>query len=176
MRALGSSLSNLSLKHRLSLLTASLLLGIILPTTAPAYCGVKQSALAVGREQLLNLTQPLVNLPQQSTTNLLSPISATATNEPAVIVFLQSPSPVLQQFGSAQIPNVQVHLLSANKSLALSPPEDSSAAAVAVLTSEFEDCATDPFKVRGSTGMVKYIAAYRAVAAAKDNKRNCHKS
>jgi hypothetical protein len=145
MRALGSSLSNLSLKHRLSLLTASLLLGIILPTTAAAYCGVKQSALAVGREQLLNLTQPLVNLPQQSTTNLLSPISK-VTNEPAVIVFFPSDSSVLQQFGSAQNPNgSQVELWSVKKSLALSPPEDSSAAAVAVLTSEFEDCATDGF-------------------------------
>jgi hypothetical protein len=116
MRALGSSLSSLSIKHRLSLLTASLLPGIILTSTGASCCGVKQSALAVGRERLLNLTQPLANLSQQSTRKQLSEVS-TATNKAAVVAFLQSPSSVLQQFGSAQNPNgLQLELWSANNS------------------------------------------------------------
>ena len=168
MRALGHSLSNLSVKHRLSLLIATLPLGITLTSTGASYRGIKQAALAVGRERLLNLIQPLVNLSQHSTTNLPSRIS-TATNEPAVIAFLQSPSSVLQQSNSAQNPNgLQVQLWCVSNSLALSLLEGSSAA-VADLTSEFQGCATEPFKVPGSTGMVKDIAAYRAVAAAEDN-------
>src|SRR6266853_6017577 len=85
------SVSNLPIKHRLPLLIGTLLFGVILSSIWASYRGVKESALEVGRERLLSLTQQLVNQSQQSMSILLNR-TATAANDPAFRRFLLSPS------------------------------------------------------------------------------------
>ena len=99
------SLSNLSIKHRLPLLIGTLLLGIIIASTWASYRGVQESALAVGRERLQNLTQQLANLSQQSNSLLLTKTS-TAANSPAIRAFLQSPSPGTRAGASRSSPAI----------------------------------------------------------------------
>ena len=170
------SLSNLSIKHRLPLLIGTLLSGIIIASTWAAYRGVKQSALELGRERLLSLTEQLASLSQQSTVTLTGR-TLTVANDPAIQVFLRSPSPatrpgaaaVLQQFTAPQDPNyLQVELWSANHALVLAVP-DGSTPEPADLKTEFKQCATDPFKTAGAMRLVKDTVAYPVVAAVKDD-------
>src|SRR6266576_2427548 len=92
MQPSRSSISVISIKHRLPLLIGALLLGILVASTWAAYSGVKESALAVGRERLQNLTKQLAILFQQSN-HLLITRAFTTANDPAIKAFLQSPSP-----------------------------------------------------------------------------------
>jgi|GEM_PF-384597 len=170
------SLSNLSIKHRLPLLIGTLLSGIIIASTWAAYRGVKQSALELGRERLLSLTEQLASLSQQSTVTLTGR-TLTVANDPAIRAFLRSPSPatrpgaaaVLQQFTAPQDPNyLQVELWSANHALVLAVP-DGSTPEPADLKTEFKQCATDPFKTAGAMRLVKDTVAYPVVAAVKDD-------
>lgn len=66
------SLSSLAIRHRLPLIIGGILFGIILISIWASYRSVKESALAVGHERLLGLTQPLANQIQQSLPSVLS--------------------------------------------------------------------------------------------------------
>src|SRR5205085_7920971 len=84
-------LSDLPIKHRLPLLTALLLFGVISAATLLSYLGVRESALELGRERLLSLTNQLAGQLQQPSAIVLGRTSA-AANNPAVRAFLKSPS------------------------------------------------------------------------------------
>ena len=110
----------------------TLRLGIVIASTWASYRGVKESALEVGYQRLQSLTQQLASLAQQSIVTLLGKTFTTA-NDPAIRALLQTPSPttrsgaltVLQQFTAAEDPNsLQVELYDANRSLALTLPEN----------------------------------------------------
>lgn len=170
------SLSNISIKHRLPLLIGILLLGIITASTWASYRGVKESALAAGRERLQNLTQHLANSLQESTGILLTRTLAGA-NDHAIRAYLQSPSSltrsgasvILQQFTAAHDPNnVQVELWDMNHSLVLSEPDGATPETVDLET-EFKQSAHDPFKAAGALRIVKDLVIYPALAAVKDD-------
>ena len=168
--------SNLSIRHRLPLLMASLLFGAIVAFTWASYRGINESGREVGRERLLHLTQQFASILQQSATKLNDKTFTTA-NDPTVRAFLRSNSPAtragavdaLKQFAAQQDPNnLQVELWTADRSLALTFPENS-AAEPSDLTSEFKQCAADPFKSSGVIRVVKDAIAYPSVAAVKDD-------
>src|SRR5258706_4190795 len=83
--------SNLPIKHRLPLSIGTLLFGIFIISAWASYREVRESALQVGRERLLSLTQQLANQSQQSLPILLNRTSA-AANDPAVRALLTAPS------------------------------------------------------------------------------------
>src|SRR3989440_6302133 len=112
------SLSGLPIKRRLPLLTALLLFGVIFAATFLSYLGVRGSALELGRERLLSLTEQLAGQMQQPSATILGKTSA-AANNPAVRAFIKSPSTAartgavaaLQQFAPEHDPNsMQVQL------------------------------------------------------------------
>jgi len=170
------SLSNLPIKYRLPLIIGGILLGIILISIWASYRSVKESAIAVGRERLLSLTQQLANQSQQSLPGVLGR-TFTAANEPAVRAFLQSPSgttrpgavAVLQQFSPPQDPSsLQVELWNANPAAVLTLP-DGSSPQPADLEAEFKQSAAEPFKAVGPIRAVKDVIAFTVVAAVKDD-------
>ncbi len=172
VRRVRFSLSNFSIARRLPILIGLLLIAIIFASTWASYRGVKDSALEVGRERLLNLTQQLANQSQRSLPIVLGRTFA-AANEPAVRAFLRSPSSatrpgalsVLQQFSPTQDPNsLQVELWNSDRTLSLIGPECSSPE-VADLTTEFKQCTTDPFRVVGPIRVVNSMVVYPAVRA-----------
>ena len=176
MSSPGLLLSNVSIKQRLPLLIGALLVGVIGASTLAAYRGVKDSALEVGHERLLNLTQQLASLSQQSTALLLSK-TFTAVNDPAVRAFLQSPSPeartrasrVLQQFAAPQDSNgLQTELWDANGNLVLTFPEQSSPVS-AGLEAEFKQTAQEPLKTAGALRIVDKVVVWPALAVAKSD-------
>ncbi|PYT03448.1 MAG: hypothetical protein DMF60_18365 [Acidobacteria bacterium] len=151
-------------------------MSVILASTWASYREVKQSALEVGRERLLSLTQQLVSQSEQGLPLVLGATS-NAANDPAVRAFLRTPSSttragavaVLQQFRSEQDSNsLQVELWNENHTLALSMP-DGSLPEPADLEAEFARCAVNPFKAVGPIRVVKDVIAYTAAAAAKDD-------
>jgi signal transduction histidine kinase len=168
-------LFNLSIKHRLPLLIGMLLLAILSVSDYASYRGVKESALEVGRERLLSLTQQLANQSQQSMSILLNR-TATAANDPAIRRFFLSPSTatrndataLLHQFAVEQDQNsLQVELWKADRSLALIAP-DAASPESADLGIEFKQCAADPFKTLGPLRVVNGAVAYTVSAAVKD--------
>ncbi|PYT03541.1 MAG: hypothetical protein DMF65_04015, partial [Acidobacteria bacterium] len=75
----------------------------------------------------------------------------------------------LQQFAPEQDPNsMQVELWDADRSLALTLPEDSKPEP-ADLGAEFRQCAADPFKAAGAIRQVGDAVAYPVVAAVMDD-------
>ncbi len=168
-------LFNLSIKHRLPLLIGMLLLVILSASGYASYRGVRESALEVGRERLLSLTQQLANQSQQSMSILLNR-TATAADDPAVRRFLLSPSTaarndaaaLLHQFAVEQDQNsLQVELWKADRSLALIVPDGSSPES-ADLGIEFKQCASEPFKTLGPLRVVNGAVVYTLSAAVKD--------
>jgi hypothetical protein len=118
-------LSNISFKYRLPLLIGTLLALILVACNWAAYRAVKASAFEVGRERLLNLTQQLSSLLQQSA-NTISTKTATAANETAIRTFVKSPTAesrteaqkVVQQFLAPQDQNsLRVELWSTDRLL-----------------------------------------------------------
>jgi signal transduction histidine kinase len=167
---------NLSIRHRLPLLMAALLFGVIAVSTWASYRGVKESGLHVGRERLLHLTQQFTSMFQQSTTKL-NDKTFTVANDPAVRAYLRANSPAthagavdaLKQFAVPQDQNnLQVELWTADRSLALTFPENS-APQPSDLNTEFKQCASDPFKSSGAIRVIKDVIAYPSVAAVKDD-------
>jgi PAS domain S-box-containing protein len=172
----GFSLVNMPIKYRLPLLIGTLLLGLILACVWASYRAVKDSALQVGRDRLLSLTQQLAAQTQQGLPLILGR-TATAANDTAVRQLLLAPSPAthsgalasLQQFSVAQDPSsLQVELWNANRSLALTVP-DGSSAEPADLGVEFKQCAIDPFRAVGPIRVVNGVVAYTVAAAVKDD-------
>jgi len=167
---------SLSITQRLTLLMTMLLLGVIVACTFASYRGIKQSALEVGRERLLNLTQQLASMLAQSSVKLNDKTFAVA-NDPAVRLFLRSAAPAtrtgaigaLKQFSAPQDPNsLQVELWTADHSLVLTFPENL-APEPSDLSPEFKQCASEPFRSVGVIRMVKDVLAYPSVAAVKDD-------
>src|SRR3989440_641513 len=170
------SLSDLPIKRRLPLLTALLLFGVISAATLLSYLGMRASALELGRERLLSLTEQLAGQLQQPSAIILGKTSA-AANNPAVRAFIKFPSTAaragavaaLQQFAPEQDPNsMQVELWNADRSLALTLPEDSKPEP-ADLDAEFKQCAADPFKAVGAIHQVRDASAIPVVAALMDD-------
>ena len=170
------SLSNLPIKYRLPLIIGGILFGIILISIWASYRSVKESALAVGRERLLSLTQQLASQIQQSLPLVLNRTFA-AGNDPAVRTFLNAPSPhtragavsVLQQFAPAQDPgSLRVELWNSTGSLVTALPDNPSAEP-ADLDVEFKQSSIDPFKAVGPIRVVKDAVLYTVVAAVKDD-------
>jgi signal transduction histidine kinase/FixJ family two-component response regulator len=168
--------SNLSIKHRLPLLMCTLLFGVLAASTWESYLGVKASSLQVGRERLMNLTQQLASMFQQSA-NSTTTKTLTAASEPAIRDYLSSPSPalrstaveVLKQFASPKDSNgFAVELWSGNRSLVLTVPETSSPVSNDLET-EFKQCASNPFKTVGTIRVIKDTAVYPAMAAVRDD-------
>lgn len=167
---------NLSIRHRLPLLMAALLFGVIAAFTWASHRGIKESGLEVGRERLLHLTQQFASMLQQSATKL-NDKTFTAANDPAVRSFLRSGSPAtrssaldaLKEFAGPQDPNnLQVELWNADQSLALTFPENLEAEP-SDLKTEFRQCASEPFRFSGAIRAVKDFIAYPSVAAVKDD-------
>src|SRR6266478_4878892 len=79
---------SLSIRHRLPLMMAILLSGIIIASTWASYRGVRDSALEVGRERLAHLTEQLVALFQQSSVALTAKTYMVA-NDPAIHEYLR---------------------------------------------------------------------------------------
>jgi signal transduction histidine kinase len=165
----------LSIRHRLPLLMAVLLFGVVGASTWASYRGVKESALEVGRERLLNLTQQLASLLQQSSAALTTK-TLTVANDPAVSTFVRSPSgttrpgasAALQQFMPPQDPNsLQVEIWNADKSPLLVLPNGASAEPSS-LEAEFKQSLADPFKTAGVIRVINDVPAYPTVAAVKD--------
>jgi signal transduction histidine kinase len=167
--------SGLSIRQRLPLLMAVLLGGVIVASTWASYSGVKESALELGRERLLNLTQQLATLSQQSVAAMLTK-TETAANDPAIRAYLHATSSdsrsaalaVLQQFVPQRDPSsLQIELWNANHSLAMVLPESSTAES-SDLEKEFKLCADSPYRIAGTIRVIKGIIAYPVVAAARD--------
>jgi PAS domain S-box-containing protein len=176
MQANRFSISVISIKHRLPLLIGALLLGIIVASTWTSYSGVKESALAVGRERLQNVTRQLGILLQQSNSLLLTR-TFTIANDAAIKAFLQSPSPatrssasaILQQLKPPQDENsLQVELWNTNHSLVLTVPDGASPESLD-LEAEFKGAGVDPFKTSSPMRVVKDVIVAPGVAAVKDN-------
>src|SRR5437763_2687537 len=152
------SLSNLPIKRRLPLLTALLLFGVISAATLLSYFGVRGSALELGRERLLSLTEQLARQLQQPSAIILGKTSA-AANDPAVRAFLKSPSnaaragavAALQQFAPEQAPSsMHVELWRADRSLPLTRPENSKPEP-SDRDAEVKQCGADPRKAAGAS-------------------------
>src|SRR5260370_24048784 len=174
-RSSPSFFPSLSIRHRLPLMMAILLSGIIVAYTWASYRVVRDSALEVGRERLTHLTEQLAGLLQQSSVILAGKTYAVA-NDPAMQAFLRSPSDttrpavaaLLQQFTAPQDPNsLQVEIWKADRSIVLVLPEDSSAEPAELVT-EFKQSAVAPFKVTGPIRVVKDTVAYPTVSAVQD--------
>jgi len=165
----------LSIRHRLPLLIAVLLFGVIAASTWASYRGVKDSALDVGRERLINLTQQLASLLQQSSGTLAGK-TFTAANDPAIRAFVRSPSDttrpaaaaVLQQFTAPQdLNSLQLEIWDAHNSPLLTLPDGTSPEASSLET-EFKQSSADPFKAAGAIRVIKDTPAYPTVAAVRD--------
>ncbi len=176
MRRARFSLSNLSIRNRLTLLIGTLVFGIIAISIWASYRGVREAALEVGRERLLSLTQQLATLSQQSSADLLSKTSI-AANDAAIVDFLRSPSAatrpgasaILQQFVPSRDPNsLQVELWKANYSVALVMPDGASPQS-ADLEPELKQCSVEPFKAVGAIQVLNDIITYTAVTAVIDS-------
>lgn len=168
--------SNLSIKHRLPLLMCSLLFVVLAASTWASYQGVRGSALEVGRERLLILTQQLAGMFHQSSNNLTTKTLAVA-NEPAVRAYLDSPSTtsrssaveVLQQFAPPKdSSSLAVELWSVNQTLVLSLPESTSPVSNDLET-EFKESSANPFKALGRIRAVNETVAYPAMVAVRDH-------
>jgi signal transduction histidine kinase len=166
----------LSIRHRLPLLIAILLCGVMVASVWVSYRGVRESSLEVGRERLVHLTDQLAALLQQSSASLTAKTSAVA-NGAAVQSYLRSPSTTtrlaavahLEQFSPSQEPNsIQVELWSPGRSFLLAVPESTSPQSTDLIM-EFEQSAVPPFRVAGPLRLAKDVIIYPTVAAVKDD-------
>lgn len=166
----------LSIRHRLPVLMAILLCGIIVASTWTSYRGVRDSAFEVGRERLTHLTEQLAGLLQQSSVTLTAK-TYTVANDPSILAYLRAPSdttrPVAlrlsQQFNTPQDPNsIQVEVWNADRVFVLALPEGS-LPEPADLATEFKQSSIAPFKIAGPIRVVKDEVAYAIVAAVKDD-------
>lgn len=168
--------SSLSIKHRLPLLMCTLLFVVLVASTWASYQGVKNSALGVGRERLLNLTQQLAAMFEKSASTFTTKTLSVA-NEPAIRAYLDSPSPitrssaveVLQQFASPKDSNsLAVELWNANRLLVLTLPESSSPVSND-LEAEFKQVSSSPFKAIGTIRSIKDAVVYPILVAVRDD-------
>jgi len=165
------SLSNLSIRNRLTLLIGSLLFIIIAISIWASYRSVREAAVEVASARLTSLTQQLATLSQQGSVDLLSKTSI-AANDAAILEFLRSPSAttragastILQQFAPPRDPNsLQVELWRADNSVALVVPDG--APEPFDLSPEFKQCSVEPFKAVSPIRLLKETITYTAVTA-----------
>ena len=169
------SLSNMSIRNRLTLLIGSLVFVIIAIAIWASYRGVRDAAIEVGRARLVSLTQQLAGLSQQSGVDLLSKTSI-AANDPAILAFLRSPSAatrheasaILQQFAPPRDPNsLNAELWKADYTLALVIPDGASIPSVDQ-EPELKQCSVEPFKSVSALRVLNDAITYTATAAAMD--------
>ena len=175
IRSARFSLSNLSIRNRLTLLIGTLVFGMIAISIWASYRGVREAALEVGRERLLSLTQQLASLSQQSGVDLLNKTSV-AANDAATVNFLRAPSPatrlaasaILQPFAPPRDPNsLQVELWKADHSVALVVPDSASPQAFD-LEPEFKKCSVEPYRAVGEIRVLNDTITYTAITAVMD--------
>ena len=166
--------SNISIKYRLPLLIGTLLFVVIVACSWASYRSVKASALEVARERLQNLTQQLAGLLQQQA-NTITTRTAAVANEPAVRTFVKDPGSnqrsevekVLQQFSAPKDANsLGVEVWSTERGRILSVPETGTIS-LGDLATEFQQCASEPFRTVGAIRRVKDTIGFPAVAAVK---------
>lgn len=171
----GLSFSAIKIRYRLPFFIGMVLIGMILASTWASYEGIKTSALEVGNERLLHLTNQLANLLQQTSTTL-SNKTLTAGTEAAVRDFVRVQSPaakegaveVLDQFVAPRDQNaIKVELWNAAGSLLLSLPDDPSLK-FPDLREEFKKASADPFKAVGEIRATNETVAFPVVVAVKD--------
>ncbi len=170
------SYSAISIKNRLRFFIGTLVLVIIVISIWSSYLSVKEAALEVGRQRLLNLTQQLASMSQQSTALLLTK-TATAANDEVIRSFIQSPNPtsqpaalaILRQFETQQDPNgSQAEIWTVDHNLVLTAPVGKPAQP-GDLDIEFRQASTDPFKVVGPIRIVNEIPVFPVVVAIKND-------
>jgi signal transduction histidine kinase/ActR/RegA family two-component response regulator len=168
-----------TIKYRLPLLIGTLLFVVIAACSWASYRSVQASAQEVGRERLQNLSQQLAGLLQQSA-NTLATKTAGAANDPAVRAFVKSPTSasredlhkVLQQFVAPVDANsLGIELWSRESGLIFSAPETGTMA-LGDLATEFQQCASEPFKTVGTIRRVKDTVGFPTVAAVKGDNNN----
>ncbi len=173
------SLSNISIKYRLPLLIGTLLFVVIVACSWTSYRSVKASAEEVGRERLRNLTEQLSGLLQQSA-NTLTAKTTSVASAPAVRAFVKSPASVsrddvqkvLEQFvAPADANSLGVELWSKQSGVVFGAPE-SGTISLGDLATEFQQCATEPFKTVGAIRRVKDTVGFPSVAAVKGDNGN----
>ena len=168
-----------TIKYRLPFLIGTLLFVVIAACSWASYRSVKASAQEVGRERLQNLTQQLSGMLQQSANTLMTKTAAVA-NDPAIRTFIKSPATasrddvqkVLQQFlapGDAN--SLGVELWNRESGLIFSAPETRTVS-LGDLATEFQQCASEPFKTVGAIRRVKDTVGFPAVAAVKTENGN----
>lgn len=173
---MSTGLSNISIKYRLPILIGTLLFVVIGACTWAAYRAVKASAQEVGRERLQNLTQQLSGLLQQSAGAIMTKTAAVA-NEPALRTFVKSRDEAsraevqkqMQQFlPPVDVNSIGVELWSTEQGRIFSAPE-AEPISLGDLATEFQLCASDPFKGVGAIRRVKGTIGFPAVAAIRDD-------
>lgn len=167
----------LSIKWRLPLLIGTLLLSVVFVMTWAAYREVKSTALEAGHERLRYVTQQLVSLLQQSTSNTVTKTIAVA-NESLIRSYLHFPearadaevAAVLRQFLPPQDPNgVRVEIRGANHSLVMALPEGAPSMP-ADLETEFKQTDASPsFGIGGAIRLAEGKIVYPLIAAVKND-------
>src|SRR5437763_16603286 len=156
-RERGSSVSSWSIRTRLLISIGAMLVTIIAAMIWVGYREVSVSASDLARERLRNLTQQFASISQQAVATGLNR-SSNVANDPAIRAFIKAPSNenksaathvIEEQLAVAQDPaSVQVELWKADRSLALTFPENASPVD-RDLSSDFARCTFEPFRTGG---------------------------
>jgi hypothetical protein len=155
-------------QNRLPLLIGTLLFVVIDACTWSSYRAVKESTQEAGSERLHNLSQQLAGLLQQSA-NGIATKTATAANDPAIRSFVKAPASgpradvekLLQQFlAPADANSIGVELWNAESGRVFAASESISPGDLAT---EFQHCASEPFKTIGTIRPVNATVGFSAV-------------
>jgi signal transduction histidine kinase/FixJ family two-component response regulator len=168
-----------TIKYRLPFLIGTLLFVVIAACSWASYRSVRASAQEVGRERLQNLTQQLSGLLQQSANTLMTRTAAVA-NDAAIRTFVTSPATasrddvqkLLQQFVAPTDANsLGVELWSRHRGLIFSAPETATVS-LGDLATEFQQCASEPFRTIGAIRRVRDTVGFPTVVAVKSDNGN----
>lgn len=168
------SLANFSISLRLPLLIAALLCGVIIVSTWASYRGVRDSAHALARERLQNLTQQFGGLLQQSATTQGNR-TVTAANDAAVREYLRDRSKesqdrtinLFEPFAPGQEQNaLSVELWDRDGAVVLRVPQDAEPGPTDVAR-ELKQAATEPFKSVGHLRPYHDTIGYPIVASVR---------
>ena len=176
-RERGSSVSSWSIRTRLLISIGAMLVTIIAAMIWVGYREVSVSASDLARERLRNLTQQFASISQQAVATGLNR-SSNVANDPAIRAFIKAPSNenkgaathvLEEQLAVAQDPaSVQVELWKADRSLALTFPENASPVD-RDLSSDFARCTFEPFRTVGLLREFRGTLVGNLTAAVRDD-------
>ena len=180
-RERGSSVSSWSIRTRLLISIGAMLVTIIAAMIWVGYREVSVSASDLARERLRNLTQQFASISQQAVATGLNR-SSNVANDPAIRAFIKAPSNenkgaathvIEEQLAVAQDPaSVQVELWKADRSLALTFPENASPVD-RDLSSDFARCTFEPFRTVGLLREFRGTLVGNLTAAVRDEPLSC---